>query len=62
MISCSNTAPETSSTTRAQTELPLGEAGFAQVQAQAWRSSQHATLAQLECRPYKGELIYDCVK
>lgn len=43
-------------------ELLLGEAGFAQLQAQAWRASRHAALAQLECRPYKGELIYDCVK
>ena len=31
VISCSNTAPETSSTTRTQTELPLGGAAISKV-------------------------------
>jgi predicted SAM-dependent methyltransferase len=35
-------------------------AGFSQIVARPWRQSPHDALANLECRPYHGELIYDC--
>lgn len=43
-------------------EMLLHEAGFARTLARGWRASEHAALAGLECRPYKGELIYEGVK
>ena len=44
VISCSNTAPETSSTTRAQTELPLGGAAMNSVSTLAKNRAQLFTL------------------
>lgn len=41
-------------------EALLHSAGFSQVVPRAWRASPHAALSGLECRPYHGELIYDC--
>jgi hypothetical protein len=41
VISCSKTAPETSSTTRAQTEVPLGGAAMKSV------STPHVAMAKL---------------
>ena len=43
-------------------EAQLKAAGFARVEPRGWRESPHAALAGLECRPFHGELIYDCTK
>lgn len=46
----------------AELESVLRSAGFAQVQACGWQESEHEALRKLECRPYHGELIYECTK
>ena len=48
VISCSNTAPETSSTTRTQTELPFGGA--------AMNRGQHTTRRDGETRPISASV------
>lgn len=43
-------------------EAQLRAAGFSRVEPRGWRESPHPALANLECRPFHGELIYDCTK
>lgn len=46
----------------AELESVLKAAGFSRIEHRDWHQSPLATLAQLECRPFHGELIYDCTK
>lgn len=43
-------------------EAALRAAGFRQVERKAWRASARPELANLECRPDHGELIYEGTK
>lgn len=43
-------------------ESVLRLAGFGAIRAVPWRESAHAPLQGIECRPFHGELIYECVK
>ena len=46
----------------AELEALLKRCGFSRVERRGWRESPHPHVANLECRPFHGELIYDCVK
>lgn len=46
----------------AELEALLKRAGFSRVERRGWRESPHPEVANLECRPFHGELIYDCIK
>lgn len=43
-------------------ESVLRSAGFVQMQPCRWQESEHEALRKLECRPFHGELIYECTK
>jgi predicted SAM-dependent methyltransferase len=43
-------------------EAMLRDAGFTTIEQREWQHSPTAALAGIECRPFHGELIYDCVK
>jgi predicted SAM-dependent methyltransferase len=40
----------------------LVEAGFRQVTQTAWHASATPALRELECRPFRGELIFEAIK
>ncbi len=40
----------------------IKDCGFSHIEQVAWRDSGHAELKGLECRPFHGDLILECVK
>jgi predicted SAM-dependent methyltransferase len=43
-------------------EALLREVGFSRIEQRAWRESEHVQLANLECRPFHGEIVLEARK